>query len=109
MESGFGARSARRASARKLGIERVGEPSDDFVLHVEEVGDRFVETVRPQMIAALRVDKLDVDTYPVCRALDTSFEHVAHVELAPDPFQIDRFALVAEGGISPDHPHSAHL
>jgi hypothetical protein len=40
----------------ELGVERVRESRDDFVLHVEEVGDRLVEAIRPQVIAAFRVD-----------------------------------------------------
>jgi hypothetical protein len=61
------------------------------------------------MIAALSVDKLDVDPHSIRRALDASFEHVAHVELAPDLFEIDRLAFVTEGGVSADNQHAAHL
>ena len=92
----------------ELRVERVGEPGDDFILHVEEVRHRLVETVRPEMIAALSVDELDVDPHSICRALDASLEHVAHVQLASDLFEIDRLALVSEGGVSADHQHPAH-
>ena len=61
------------------------------------------------MIAALRVDELDVDPNPVCRALDASLEHIAYVQFASDLFQVDRLALIAEGSVSPDYRHSADL
>jgi hypothetical protein len=62
----------------KLSIERVGEPCDDFVLHIKEIGHRFVETFRPEVIAALGVDKLNVDAHPAAAALNASLKHVAH-------------------------------
>src|SRR5690348_10622654 len=34
----------------------IGEPRDDFVLHVEEIGYRLVEPFRPQVVAGLSVD-----------------------------------------------------
>ena len=41
----------------QLRVERVGEPGDDFILHVEKVRHRLVKTVRPKMIAAFGVDQ----------------------------------------------------
>ena len=100
---------APRLGDDELRVKGVGEAGDDLVLHVEQVGDRLVEPLRPEMIAALGVDELDVHPDAVGRALDAAFEHVAHVEFAPDLFEIDGLALVAESGVSPDHPHPAHL
>ena len=77
-------------------------------MHVEEVGDRLVEPLGPEMIAALGVDQLHVDAHAISAALDAAFEHVADVELAPDLFEIDRLALVGEGGVAADHEHAAH-
>jgi hypothetical protein len=34
---------------------------DDRVLCLQQIGDGLVEAIRPQVIAALRVDELDVD------------------------------------------------
>src|SRR5208337_4763646 len=62
-----------------------------------------------EVIAALSVDELDVDPHSICRALDASFEHVAHVQLAPDLSTIDRLAPVTEGAVSADNEHPAHL
>src|SRR5271166_3611150 len=61
------------------------------------------------MIAALGVDELDIHPDAIGRALDAAFEHIAYVELASDLFEIERLVLVAESGVSPYHPHPAHL
>jgi hypothetical protein len=39
----------------------VGEPRDDFVLHIEKIGNRLVEAVGPDVRASLRINELDVD------------------------------------------------
>jgi hypothetical protein len=87
----------------ELGTERIGEPRDDLVLHVEEVGDGLVEPFRPEMGAALGVNELDIDPHPATRALNTALEHVANVQFAADPFHIAASALVVEGGVARDH------
>ena len=92
---------------KELCAERVGEPRDDFVLHVEEVGDGLVEPFRPEMIAALGVDELDIDAHPAAGALNAALEHIADVQLAPDLLHIDAPALVGEGGVAPDHEGAA--
>jgi hypothetical protein len=96
-------------SEDELRVKCVGEPCNNLVLHVEHVGDGLVEPLGPEMIAALGVDELDVHPDAIGRALGAAFKEVAHVELTPDLFEIDRFVLVAEGGVSSDDPHSAHL
>ena len=93
----------------QLRVERVGEPGDDFILHVEKVRHRLVKPVRPKMVAAFGVDELDVDPHSTCGALDASLQHVAHVELAPNLFEIDLLAFVSKGGVSADNQHPAHL
>ena len=49
---------ASRFGRDELRVERARQPRDDFVLHVEEVSERLVETLGPEMIARLRVDQL---------------------------------------------------
>ena len=39
-------------SLNELGIQCIGEPRYDFVLHVEQIGDGFVEAVGPKVSAA---------------------------------------------------------
>ena len=91
---GFGAFSARRASARRAARSSAsGEPCDDFVLHVEQIGERLVEPLGPEMIARFGVDELHVDAHAVSAALDAALEDVADVQLAPDLLQIDGLPL----------------
>ncbi len=50
-----------RLSGDELGVQRACQPRDNFVLHVEEVDQSLIEPLRPQMIARLGVDELNVD------------------------------------------------
>ena len=85
------------------GIERVGEPRYNFVLHIEEVGNGLVEAVGPQMIAGFGVDQLYIDPEPVAAALYRALQRVADVQFAADPLHIDRFALEGECGVARDN------
>ncbi len=58
--------------------------ADDFVLHVEEIRERLVEPLRPEMIAAFGVDELNVDAHAIPAALDAALQHIADIQLAPD-------------------------
>ena len=83
----IGVRLSLRAAGlggQELCAERIGEPRDDFVLHVEEIGHRLVETLRPKMFAALGVDELDIDAHPGAGPLNAALEDIADVQLAPD-------------------------
>ena len=66
---------------------------DDFVLHVEEVGQRLIEPLRPEMIAFFGVDELDIDAHAVSAALNAALQDIANVQLAPDLLQIDGLPL----------------
>jgi hypothetical protein len=47
---------ASRLGGGELGVERARKPGDDFVLHVEEIGQRLIEPLGPEMIARFGVD-----------------------------------------------------
>ena len=72
-----------------MGVERARQPRDDLVLHVEEVGQRLIETFCPEMIAGFGVDELDIDARAIAAALDAAFEDIANIQLAADLLQID--------------------
>ena len=55
------------------------------------------------MTAGFGVDELHVDAHAAAAALDAAFENIADVQLAADLLQVDRLALVGEGGVAPDH------
>ena len=67
IEDPFG---APRLGSHELGVQRVGESPNDFVLHVEEVGDGLVEPFGPEMTASLRVDELHIDAHAGAAALN---------------------------------------
>ena len=100
----FSARSARRASAAsKLRPKRVREARDDLVLHIEEIGDRLIEALGPEVVAGLGVDKLHVDAHPIAAALHATLQNIAHIQVAADLLNIDRFAFEREGRIARDY------
>ena len=84
---------ASRLGGDELGVQRARQPRDDFVLHVEEIGERLVEPLGPEMIAGFGVDELDVDAHAVSAALDAALQHIADVQLAADLLQIDGLPL----------------
>ena len=82
-----------RLSLNEFGIQCVGEPRYNFVLHIEEIGDGLVEPLGPKMIAGLGIDQLHVHPKPVAAALHRAFQHVADVQLAPDPLHVNALPL----------------
>ena len=71
----------------------IGEPRDDLVLHVEEIGDGLVEALGPKMIAGLGIDELDIDPQAIAAALDAAFQDIANVQLPPDLLHINSLPL----------------
>src|SRR5260370_717048 len=71
-------------SLDELCIQRVSEPRYDFVLHVEQVGDRLVEAFGPKVIAGFGINQLHVYPKPVAAALHRTVEYIANVQLAFD-------------------------
>ena len=96
-----------RLGGDKLGVERVSQPRDDFVLHVQEIGERLIEALGPEMIAGFGVDQLHIDAHAISAALNAPLQHITNVQLAADLLQIDGSALVGESGVPPDHERAA--
>ncbi len=99
---------APRLGGDEFGVQRARQARDDLVLHVEEIGQRLVEPLGPEMIAGFGVDELDVDAHAVSAALNAALEDIADVQLAPDLLQIDGFALVGESRVAPDHERASN-
>ena len=51
------------------------------------------------------IDQLGSDANPISRALDLSFEHIAHGKLAADLLRIDWPVPVGESSVARDHDH----
>src|SRR5262249_8796884 len=97
-----------RFDANDLGAELVGDSGDNLVLHLEEVCDRLVEPLGPDVSRSLRFDKLHVDPHPAATPLDAAFEHVAPIAVAAEFARVERLAAVGEGGVAPDHERASH-
>jgi hypothetical protein len=70
---------ASRLGRKELRAQGIREPRDDFVLHVEEIGYRLVEPLRPKMFASLGVDELHIDAHPGSGALNAALEDITDV------------------------------
>src|SRR5215475_9934722 len=92
----------------KLGIQRVGQPGHNFVLHIEQIGNRLVEAFSPKLNASFSVDQLYIYPKPFAAALHGSAKRVTNVQLAADLPEVDGFILVREGGMSADHEQTTN-
>ena len=75
---------ASRLGGGELGVQRKGQTRDDFVLHVEAIGERLVEALGPAMIAGFGIDELHVDAHAIAAALNATLDDVADVQLTSD-------------------------
>jgi hypothetical protein len=96
-----------RLRGDELHLKRVRQPSDDFVLQGEKIGDRPLEPLSPQVTTALDVDELYVDAHSIAATLDASLEDIPDIQFASDLLQIDGFAFVSECGVPTDHKRAA--
>ena len=73
-----------------------------FVLDGENVFERAVITIGPDVMPVGGVDQLRVDADPVPGFPHAAFKHVTDTKLAPHLPNVDRLALVGEGRIARD-------
>ena len=105
---GRGPLGAARLGGDELRIQCACQARNDFVLHVEEIGEGLVEPLGPELIAGFGVDELDIDAHAVSAALDTAFKHVADVQLAADRLHVKRLTFVCERRIASNHDGAAY-
>ena len=67
-----------------------------LVLKFENIFERAVEAVGPNMRAADCVDQLRGDSHATARFADRAFEHVADAEFAADLLHVHSVALISE-------------
>ena len=85
-----------------MGVERARQTRDDFILHVEEIGERLIESLGPEMIPGFGVDQLHVDAHAVSAALNAALEDIADIQLAPDYLHIVRLTFEGERRVARD-------
>ncbi len=103
-----------RAIGRTCGFSglqcRFDDSSDTdghLVLQLEDVVERAVETVGPEMRSIGCVNQLCGDPHPAASFAHRAFEHIADTQFATDLLHIDRLALVNEGRIAGDDKEPA--
>src|SRR6478672_7367817 len=65
----------------------------DLVLQIENVLQRAVKPVRPEVRAGRNVNELSGDPQAGSRLAHAAFEHIPHAEFATDLFDVDGLAF----------------
>src|SRR5260370_39789528 len=87
----------------ELWDDRADNAGRDAILQVEDVFQRPVESICPQMGAGFAVDELSRNANLIARFADTALEHVADAKLMSDLLGVDCLALVGEARVPRDH------
>src|SRR6516225_1553508 len=87
----------------QLRVQRIGEPRYNFVLHIEEVGEWFIEALGPQMVAGFGVNQLDIHSEAVASPLHRPFEHIADVQLTSELLYVNALPLEGERSVTCNH------
>ena len=83
-----GASIAVFSAGGKLGLELARDGFGDLALDGEDIVERAVVVVGPELGGGARVDQVRRDAHLVARALDRAFQHVGDAELQPDLGQV---------------------
>ena len=75
----------------------------DFILNLEDVLQRPIELLRPEVVPLFHIDELRGDSQPVARLADAAFEHRADVQAPPDLPHVEGLALERKRGGSRHH------
>src|SRR5438094_6837075 len=89
-------------------FDHAGNAASHFVLEVEDVLERAVEPIGPEMRAGFGIDQLPCDPHPVAGLAHRAFEHVAYAKFARDTLHLDRLPLVGEARIARDYEKPAN-
>ena len=89
----FGTLDLSLAHAR---LDRSHNAQGDLVLDSENIIERPIVTLGPKVRAALRLNKLTRETYPVCGFAHAAFQHITHAEFAADLLHVDGSAFIGE-------------
>src|SRR4051795_10131328 len=74
-----------------------------LVLQLEDIVETTIKAVTPDMCTVCCINQLRADTDLVPSLAHRAFEHIAHAQLAADPFYINGLPLVCEARIARDH------
>jgi hypothetical protein len=109
-----GGEVSRRPSSRAAHLGRLqrrlddaGNAEGDPILQFEDIFQRAVEAISPQMRTGERIDQLPGDAHLRARLAHRAFKDIADPQIAPDLFHVDGAALVGEGRIAGDDEEPA--
>ena len=105
-------RAARDHGCRvraQVGHQRRHDLVGDIVLHLEDVGQRPVVPLRPQVGAVRRVDQLRYHTDRVAGTADRAFQYRIHVQRGGDVGDGRVLVLEVERGGAGGHPQAVDL
>jgi hypothetical protein len=88
-------------------LDRTDDVARDLILHGEDVAERAVVALGPDMRAGFRLDQLRGDAHARADRAVAALHHVAHAELAADAADVDRASLVGEARVARDHEQPA--
>src|SRR6516165_8993255 len=83
-------------------LDRADDAQRDLVLQFEDVVQRAVIALGPDMHSARRLDQLRGDPHAVPDLAQAAFKHIAYAELAADLLQINRAAFISKGRVAGD-------
>ena len=89
-------------------LDDPGDACRHLILKIEDILQRAVEPICPQMGGLLGVDQLRGDAQPTAARSDRAFEQVTHAQFAADPLYVDRLTFVREARISRDYEEPAN-
>src|SRR5208282_2311958 len=101
------ARGALAFAALYRRQDRGGGAGGDLVLHRKNIGEVAVIALGPEMPAGRRLDQLRGHPHSIAGLAHAAFKHVAHAQLAPDLFHVDRAALEGEARVARDDEQRA--
>src|SRR5262245_19620376 len=87
----------------ELRPDRIDDTIGDVILPAEDVGDRAIVAVGPDVNTLGGVDQLRGDPYSIARLAHAAFEDVARPQLAAEFPDVDRFTFAGKGRVTIDN------
>ena len=104
--SGAGGLGLRPPEGALGATDRVDDASGQLVLNHEEVGERPVVALGPDLAAGSGVDQAHGRPQPTAVTVETAFEHVPDAELSTNLARIVRLVSVGKAGAATDDEHA---
>src|SRR6185436_14581303 len=74
----------------KIGSQREGNPTSQFALQFEQIGDLAIVGLVPNVLISSSIDQLSVDSDPIAFPTNRAFENVGNAESESDLTQVTR-------------------